>query len=116
MDEKEQERMLLKCVYQNPGTYVDVYIILTPLFQGGAEEFVFLLLAYSPLTQMLIIQGSQVQNHHGKGYGWDSEIKGIRGCFHTSLYGDIHVQLQGRGGKSASWTLVGQGEHASWIA
>lgn len=98
MDENEQARMLLKCMYQNPGTYVGVYIILSPLLQGGAEEFVFLLLAYSSLTQTLFVQGSQLQNHHGKGHGCDSEKKGVRGCFHTSPYGDVRVQLQGRGG------------------
>ena len=108
--------MLLKCMYHNTVTYVWVYIILTPLLQGGAEEFVILLLAYSSWTQMLFVQGSQVQNHHGKGYRCDSERKGVRGCFHTSPYGDFHEQLPGRGGKSASWTLVGQGEHASWIS
>lgn len=52
--------MPLKCMYQNPGTYVGIYIILSPLLQGGAEEFVFLLLAYSSLTQMLFVQGSQL--------------------------------------------------------
>lgn len=73
MDEKEQGRMLLTCVYQNPGTYVGVSIILTPLFQGGAEEFVFL------LSSIFLIDTNAVRSGlTGPESPWERIRRGLR--------------------------------------
>lgn len=51
---------------------------------------------YSSVTQVLPFQGPHLQNHYGEVDRRDSERKGVRGCFSTHPYGDVHVQLQGR--------------------